>query len=617
MVWLIWAVMGGVLANGLRMRRRVTGLSTLSASKGSLDGFTAVTATDADVPAPVLQAAAEHARRGGIGMLDLVPSDLPVEQALDLVRHVDPRSYRGQWFGLGRGAGYTVLLETGAFQRAKTSLERSDIPLPGSAEPTGLDAGEMGETTGRLRFYVKSADMVVAPFHAVDRTGQRRAWLRSLALSLPPSVALPQTSYFAGAAYLLVLSSLLIDVRWGLGLVLLYCLSPYIVFARTPLAPADLHLAAWTRPVATPLSIWRTLRAPRTRWERRLLDRRERAREWYWKEIEAGVERFQGERCTECPWCGSAELTRHVVTRDVILGKPGRFPLDRCKQCGHIFQNPRLTPDGLDFYYRDAYDGLNEQTTELILSSTNSDYLARARMVQRLGTPYRWLDVGTGKGHFCRVARTVLPETAFDGLDMGTGVEEAVRRGWIDRAYNGQFFDLGPEMAGRYDVISMNHYLEHTADPLAELDLAAKVLAPEGLFLLEMPDPESPFAKLLRTFYLPYLPPQHLHLIPIGNLERALRERGMEVVAVHRREARRGGDLGGGAACLINLIGVDLEHPWRSPHRPGVRQYARITAGQLVGLPLLTAATVLDLLIMPFRRGSNTYRILARKVPAA
>ncbi|MFC4908503.1 methyltransferase domain-containing protein [Actinomadura gamaensis] len=613
MVWLIWVVMGGVLVNGLRLRRKVCGLSVLSGTEGSLEGYAAVMAEDADVPASVLRAAGEHARQRGLGMVDLVPDDLPVQQALDLVRHVDPRAYRGQWFGLGRGAGYAVLVEADGFRRAQVSLERSEIPLDASS---GLDVGEMGEATGRLRFYVESADMVVAPFRAVDRTGQRRAWLRSLALSLPPSVALPQTSYFAGVGYLLVLSSLLIDVGWGLGLVLLYCLSPYVVFVRTPLAPADLHLAAWGRLVATPLTIWRTLRAPRTRWERRLLDRRENAREWYWKEIAAGVERFQGERRTECPWCGSAELVRHVVTRDVILVKPGRFPLDRCQRCGHVFQNPRLTPDGLDFYYRDAYDGLSEQTTELILSSTNRDYLARAQMVRQFGTPGRWLDVGTGKGHFCRVARTVLTGTAFDGLDMGSGVEEAARRGWVDRAYRGQFLDLGPDMeAGRYDMISMNHYLEHTSDPLAELDLAAGLLGPGGHFLLEMPDPESPFATLLRTFYLPYLPPQHLHLVPVGNLERALRERGMEVVAVHRREARRGGDLAGGAACLINLIGVDVEYPWRSPHRPGVRQYARATAGQLIGLPLLTAAIVLDFLITPFRRRSNTYRVLARKLP--
>ena len=33
------------------------------------------------------------------------------------------------------------------------------------------------------------------------------------------------------------------------------------------------------------------------------------------------------------------------------------FTLEQCGDCGHVFQNPRLTPEGLEFYYRDFYDG--------------------------------------------------------------------------------------------------------------------------------------------------------------------------------------------------------------------------------------------------------------------
>lgn len=609
---MIWVVLAGVLANALRLRHRITGLRRLPVepaetgrAAGAVTGYTALTAEDAEVAEPVLRDAAEYARRGGIGMLDLVPADLPVEQALDLVRTTDPRAYRKDRFGLGRGAGYAVLLEGDVVRRSRT-------------EPhTGLDAGEMGEATARLRFYVESADLVVAPVHAADRIGQRRAWLRSLALSLPPSVALPQASYFAGLGYLLVLSGLLIDPLWGLGLLVAYCLAPYLVFAGTPIRPADLHRVVLTRPIGVPLTIWRTLRAPRTRWELDLLRRREEARAWYNEQIEAGVERYLGERRVDCPWCGSRDLVRHLVTRDILFAKPGRFPLERCRGCRHVFQNPQVTPEGLDFYYRDAYDGLGAQTTEMILASTTSDYLARAHMVEPYNAaPGGWLDIGTGKGHFPRAGRTVLPGTVFDGLDMGDGVEEAARRGWIGRAYRGQFVDIGTDMIGRYDVLSMNHYLEHTTDPPAELDLAAKILEPGGLFLLEMPDPESVFAKLLRGFYLPYLPPQHLHLIPEGNLRTALEARGMEVLVVHRREARRGGDLGGAAASLINQIGVDVESPWRSPNPPGAGWYARSIAGQLVGIPLFASAILLDLAMLPFLRGrSNTYRILARKLP--
>ncbi len=607
MNWMIWLVAAVLVANGLRLRHRVTGLRRLASPPAAPApaGYAPLTAEDAAVPDRVLRAAAEHARRGGIGMLDLVPHDLPAEQALDLVRNVDPRAYRKNRFGMGRGAGYAVLVDG-------EGLARSGIDPRG-----GLDAGEMGEATARVRFYVDTADMAVAPFPATDRTGQRRAWLRSQALDLPPSLTLPRTLYGTGGAYLLVLSGPLIDLWAGLGLVLLYCLIPYLVFAGTALRPADLHRAAWLRPVRVPLTIWRTLRAPRSRWERRLIERREEARARYAAEIEAGVQRYLGERRADCPWCGSRDLVRHLVTRDIVQAKPGRFPLDRCRGCGHVFQNPRLTPEGLDFYYRDAYDGLGDLSAELILSSTTDDYFRRARLAERFARPRRWLDVGTGKGHFCRVARTVFPDTGFDGLDMGDGVEEAARRGWIEDAHRAPFLDVGPDLIGRYDMISMHHYLEHTPDPLAELDLAAKILEPGGHLLIEMPDPECPMARLLRGLWLPYLPPQHLHMIPLGNLKEALETRGLKVLAEQRRDSRRGADFTPAAAALINLIGLDVERPWQGARPPGPARYARAITAQLLAVPVVGLALAADLLTMPLQRGpSNAYRIIARKTDA-
>ena len=89
-------------------------------------------------------------------------------------------------------------------------------------------------------------------------------------------------------------------------------------------------------------------------------------------------------------------------------------------------------------------------------------YRQRAETPRSHGAPGRWLDVGAGHAHFCVVARDLWPDTAFDGLDMGVAIEEAERKGWIGRGYRGQFCDMAEEFAGRYDIVSMHHYLEHT-----------------------------------------------------------------------------------------------------------------------------------------------------------
>ncbi|MFB4308550.1 class I SAM-dependent methyltransferase [Actinomadura sp. GTD37] len=547
------------------------------------------------------RAAERHASDNGLGLVDLMPRDLHVDAALDLARHLDFDAYRDDVFGMGRGACHAVLASRAAAAGA------------GITAFTGLDPDELGAATARLRLYTGSADIVVAPFRAHDQSAFRRSRMRALALVIPQTLALPQTLFAAAGGYLLVAGAIALAPVAGLALAALYCALPALVFAGVAVRPRDLGRVCAFRLVHTPRSVVRALTAPRTRWERALIARREEARGWYRAEIDRGVDRFAGPRAEECPWCGGRALSRRIVARDILQGKPGRFTLDGCDGCGHVFQNPRLTPEGLAFYYKDVYDGLGDVLAERILSSNTSWYLARAAMAARETAPRDWLDVGTGKGHFCRAARTVLPGTRFDGLDFGAAVEEGAQRGWIDRGYRGEFTDLAGDLAGRYDVISMHHYLEHTADPLTELDTAVKVLPSGGHLLIELPDPESWFGRVLRGFWVPWLAPQHLHMIPIGNLREALEQRGLEILAEERREADQGPDFVASAAAVVNWLGLDVDRPWW-PRAPGVREHAAALAAIVLAGPLMGTALLLDLLTIPIaRRNSNAYRVLARK----
>ncbi|MFD1051343.1 methyltransferase domain-containing protein, partial [Kibdelosporangium lantanae] len=188
-----------------------------------------------------------------------------------------------------------------------------------------------------------------------------------------------------------------------------------------------------------------------------------------------GGERFFEPRRPDCPSCGASTLEKVVTSTDLVQRKPGVFTLERCVPCGHVFQNPRLTPEGLGFYYRDFYDGHGAGAAEAVFSGSPEPYYDRARMVLPFTTPERWLDVGSGHAHFCRGAKEVLPDTTFDGLDQGAAIEDAVTLGWINQSYRGEFRDVADSLVGHYDVISMHHYLEHTRDPWAELDTAARV----------------------------------------------------------------------------------------------------------------------------------------------
>jgi SAM-dependent methyltransferase len=570
-----------------------------------VDDFVLVTAEGVTVDDLTLRAAVRYARFHDLDVVDLIPGDLPVAALLELARLVNPRTYRNDRLHGGRTAGHATLVRTELAERI--GLERTG----------DLDPVEHVELIVQLKkFAPTSTDLAIAP-----RLAAR-----------PPDLAwqLPrQRAVYGGAAGAFVagppLAGALLAAAPKLGralgttALLAYAAQPYIATAGMPLRPRDLNpLSALGR---APRQITGTVRALLITPPPVVVDRAEevaqadeRRRQDYAVHADDTSSLFEAPRTT-CPWCGLDELRRAITVPDMLQGKPGEFHLDECTTCGHIFQNPQLSPEGLDFYYRDFYDGRGNEDTELMFSLGVHSYQGRAEMLRDQAEPKRWLDVGAGHGHFCLVARDVWPETRFDGLDRSGSVVEAQRRGWIEWAYQGLFPELAPELVGAYDVISMHHYLEHTRDPGDELDAAALALRPGGHLLIEVPDPESRIGRKLGWTWGPWFQPQHLHFVPIGNLAEALEQRGFAVVARERGEAHQPVDLAFALWLVANRVAPAGGEPWQPPLTTGRRvgRAATLTAF----LPLLATALATDQLIAPVVRRmpemSNTYRILARK----
>lgn len=337
----------------------------------------------------------------------------------------------------------------------------------------------------------------------------------------------------------------------------------------------------------------------------------------YQADLAEGTDRFFEPRRTTCPWCGSARLTTRLRTTDLLQHKPGDFALDQCAECGHTFQNPRLNDTGLEFYYRDFYDGLGEERMSGTFGGRAGMYRDRAEaMLPHDSAPKTWLDVGTGHGHFCAAAREVLPDTVFDGLDFTEGVELAAREGRVEYGYRGVFPDLAPELAARYDVVSMFHYLEHSTDPDRELRAAHEAVRPGGHLLIEVPDPESRYARLLGRWWLPWLQPQHLHLMPVANLRRRLTDLGFTVVAQQHAEPHDPVDLLAAVWLALDHTAPREDAPWL-PRPPGLFSRGLRTAVLLAGAPGLALAALTDrLAVRPLSRRlrlSNAYRLVARR----
>ena len=601
MTWL-WALFGIVLLlDALRMRGRAAAIPTLPPSDEPVSPeHRFLAAPGVALDEPTKRAASAYARSRGIAVLDLCPRGLPALWAWGFLQFFDPEAYRKDRLGRGTSFGQAVLVDAGVLARAGVGEDASPP----------ADSIALVRIVGELKRYAcTGTDLAVAPSLGAARQDPKRRldMLRELVGDGVGFVIAGTPIVIA----LVVLAAVTGRIA-GLGVLALFHLQPLIAFAFSRLRPRGVVVTSLLR---TPLELWGWLGLVLAR--RPAVDAAEVAarRDTYDRLLSGGLDPFFEPRLDRCPICNAEKLGRAVATGDLLQHKPGRFVLDRCGGCGHVFQNPRLSLEGLDFYYRDFYDGLGAENLDRIFGTAGQSYLQRARMVQGAAEPARWLDVGGGHGHFCCAAREVWKETRFDGLDLSESIEEAVRRGWVDKGYRGLFPELAKDMAGTYDVVSMSHYLEHTREPAAEIEAASVALSDGGLLLIEVPDPECPMGRLLGRLWLPWFQPQHQHLLSVKNLERLLRERGFSPLVWHRGEAHQRVDFLAAVILALNWLAPEADVPWR-PGRGRIGKAFR-TAAFTLAIPALIAGRMVDALvgsIVERTRGSNTYRVLARKV---
>ncbi|MGH3564823.1 MAG: methyltransferase domain-containing protein [Pseudonocardia sp.] len=290
------------------------------------------------------------------------------------------------------------------------------------------------------------------------------------------------------------------------------------------------------------------------------------------------------------------------------------FEIDVCRSCGHAFQNPRLTDTGLAYYYRDFYDGLGRDTWDSIFELSVAAYRARVAMLDGLRAPATWIDIGGGHGHFCREARRRLPGTEFWAIDRNPDLADAVGRGWLHRTTTTPLLDFAPEHAVRFDAVSMFHYLEHTAEPKLELQAGITLLREGGVLLIEMPNPESPFARWYGRFWHGWLVPQHLHLMPWRNVTMLLAENGLSVLSVELGKANQPFDtVGALLAAAYTFLPPTRQWPWL-PYTASRRSRLIGRVGLAMLIPALLVAALADRLLHVLTKrgkGGNTYRIIA------
>jgi SAM-dependent methyltransferase len=237
-----------------------------------------------------------------------------------------------------------------------------------------------------------------------------------------------------------------------------------------------------------------------------------------------------------CPICGA---TRTRLFRDDVrdleyfVQPPRPFRVQKCDACESEFLNPRPTEAELPPFYPSDYHAYNENHGRFARLLVEARARSRARFYGRLirHHPGRLFDVGTGDcRHFDELRRfldlecsgiEIQPEVAARGRERGYDVLE----GSLETA------DLGDHL-GRYDVVSMNHVLEHVVYPKLMLEQAFDLLQPGGWVIGQLPTVTSWEHGLFGHNWGGYHYPRHLQIPSRSGLAGLLKEVGLTDVTI-------------------------------------------------------------------------------------
>ncbi len=267
----------------------------------------------------------------------------------------------------------------------------------------------------------------------------------------------------------------------------------------------------------------------------------------------------------KCLLCLSSGVALYKGLRDRLFYAPGEYNFYRCPNCGFIWLNPRPIQEDISECYknyythqfiqvegRKAFRELRQRIRLLILHAcygvplgncAKSAFLLgwllskipllrhRAAYIESIFPPWtgkgRLLDIGCGNGFFLSFMKKIGWQVSGVEIDPESSRiawevnQIPVFTGTLDKAnFPGESFD----------AITMNHVIEHIANPFDLLNESYRVLACGGYLCIATPNIQSLGHGIFRKYWLPLDPPRHLYLWSCANLSQAVRKAGFHIV---------------------------------------------------------------------------------------
>lgn len=249
----------------------------------------------------------------------------------------------------------------------------------------------------------------------------------------------------------------------------------------------------------------------------------------------------------KCEICGSKEIKLLFKQYDKNLDIKDSFSVFKCGNCNSLFLNPQPSSKELEKYYsKDKYYSLKNIETkeskktrlkiklyEIYFNSDNNKPLLKIifspiKFIVR-GTKIvkgdKLLDVGCGSGQFLYEMKELGMNV--QGVEPGEFDEKENKRyklnikksNLIGAKYNKESFDL----------ITLNHVLEHLDNPDETLNEINKILKKDGKLIIAIPNTNSLACGIFKKNWYQLDVPRHIINYSNKNIKLLLKKNGFKI----------------------------------------------------------------------------------------